>query len=129
MMEAGQLNALRDELRQFVAERDWEQFHSPKNVATALAVEAAELLEPFQWLTQDQSRALPPEKLQAVGDEIADVLIYLVRLSDLLGLDPMQAAYAKLERNRQKYPAHLVRGKSLKYNEYSQTNPPAHDKE
>ena len=109
---------LKQELRAFVEERDWQQFHSPKNLAMALAIEAAELMEPFQWLTEEQSRSLPDAKLAAVKDELADVFIYLVRLSDQLGVDLLAATREKLEKNRTKYPPEQVRGKALKYNEY-----------
>ena len=110
--------ALRDRLRQFVAERDWDQFHSPKNLAMALSVEAAELVEHFQWLTEAESRRLPPEKLAQVRDEMADVLVYLVRLADKLDVDLLQAAAAKIEKNALKYPAGKVRGSMKKYSDY-----------
>jgi dCTP diphosphatase len=110
--------ALRDKLRKFVAERDWDQFHSPKNLASALSVEAAELLEHFQWLTEEQSKNLPPEKLADVRDEMADVLVYLVRLADKLDVDLLEAATAKMAKNAQKYPAARVRGSMKKYDEY-----------
>ncbi len=97
-------------LRDFVRERDWEPFQSPKNLSMALAVEVSELLEHFQWLTQQESADLPPETLAAVEDEMADVLIYLVRLADRLGVDLMAAAEGKMERNGERYPAELVRG-------------------
>ena len=106
---------LRDALRAFATERDWDQFHSPRNLATALAVEAAELLEPFQWLTDDQSRALPPETRAAVEEELADVLLYLVRLADKLDVDLAAAARAKIVRNGEKYPVEKARGSSRKY--------------
>jgi NTP pyrophosphatase (non-canonical NTP hydrolase) len=109
------LRDLRDELRVFAAERDWDQFHSPRNLATALAVEAAELLEPFQWLTEEQSGALPPETRAAVEEEIADVLLYLVRLADKLEIDLAAAARAKIVRNGEKYPVEKARGSSRKY--------------
>ena len=105
-------------LREFAAERDWDQFHSPKNLAMALSVEASELMEHFQWLTEEQSSALPPEKMQQVREEIGDVLIYLTRLADKLGIDPVAAAFEKLEVNQDKYPADTVRGQSKKYTEY-----------
>ena len=105
-------------LSEFARERDWEQFHSPKNLVMALSVEAAELLEEFQWLTEEQSSHIEPERLARVRDEVGDVLIYLTRLSDRLGIDPLAAAYQKLEKNQGKYPAALVRGKSKKYTEY-----------
>jgi NTP pyrophosphatase (non-canonical NTP hydrolase) len=109
------LRDLRDELRVFAAERDWDQFHSPRNLATALAVEAAELLEPFQWLTEEQSRSLPPEARAAVEEELADVLLYLVRLADKLDVELVAAARAKIVRNAEKYPVEKARGSSRKY--------------
>lgn len=109
------LRELRDSLRVFAAERDWDQFHSPRNLATALAVEAAELLEPFQWLTEEQSRSLPPETRAAVEEELADVLLYLVRLADQLDVDLAAAARAKIVRNGEKYPVDKSRGSSRKY--------------
>jgi dCTP diphosphatase len=109
---------LRNVISQFVSERDWEQFHSPKNLAMALCVEVSEIAEHFQWLTQEQSRNLPPEKLKAVAQEIGDAMIYLVELSDELGVDPIEAATEKVSANSSKYPADLVRGKAAKYTEY-----------
>jgi NTP pyrophosphatase (non-canonical NTP hydrolase) len=109
------LRELREALRAFAAERDWDQFHSPRNLATALAVEAAELLEPFQWLTDEQSRSLPPDARAAVEEELADVLLYLVRLADKLDVDLAAAARAKIVRNGQKYPVEKARGSSRKY--------------
>ncbi len=109
---------LRDAIRAFIEERDWEQFHSPKNLAMALSVEVAEVVEHFQWLTEEQSRKLPPEKLAAVREEIGDVMIYLTELADKLEVDLVEAAKVKLEINERKYPADLVRGKASKYTEY-----------
>jgi NTP pyrophosphatase (non-canonical NTP hydrolase) len=109
------LQDLRDALRAFAAERDWDQFHSPRNLATALAVEAAELLEPFQWLTDEQSRSLPPQARAAVEEELADVLLYLVRLADRLDVDLAAAARAKIAKNGTKYPVDKARGTSRKY--------------
>jgi dCTP diphosphatase len=109
------LETLKLELRQFAAARDWNQFHSPKNLAAALAVEAAELLEPFQWLTEEQSRNLSPEKCEAVRKEIADVLIYLIRLADKLDIDLLQAVRDKIMENAAKYPVEKARGSSTKY--------------
>lgn len=106
---------LRDALRAFAAERDWDPFHSPRNLATALAVEAAELLEPFQWLDDAQARDLPPETRAAVEEEMADVLLYLVRLADKLDVDLEQAARVKMARNAEKYPVEKARGSSHKY--------------
>ncbi|VVS95727.1 nucleotide pyrophosphohydrolase [Desulfoluna spongiiphila] len=105
-------------LRRFAQERDWEQFHSPKNISMALMVEAAELLEHFQWLTQEASSELDTEKLSAVADEIADVQIYLCRLADLLNIDIKDAVERKMKSNEAKYPADKVRGKAKKYTEY-----------
>jgi dCTP diphosphatase len=107
-----------EELERFVAERDWEQFHSPKNLAMALSVEVAEIVEHFQWLTEKQSRELPPEKLVEIGQEIGDVMIYLAELVDKLGIDPAEAATAKIAVNEGKYPVELVKGRADKYTEY-----------
>jgi NTP pyrophosphatase (non-canonical NTP hydrolase) len=112
-----ELEDLRDQLREFAAARDWGQFHSPKNLAMALSAEAGELLEVFQWLTEEQSRNLGPEALAAASDEVADVLLYLVRLGDQLGIDPIAAARRKLVANAAKYPAERARGTSRKYTE------------
>ena len=109
------MEAIRDELRRFAAERDWDQFHSPKNLASALAVEAAELLEPFQWLTEEQSRNLTAAQLNAVKSELADVFIYLVRLSDKLGVNLLEAAADKIRVNGEKYPVEKSKGSSAKY--------------
>jgi NTP pyrophosphatase (non-canonical NTP hydrolase) len=111
------IKSLQAELRGFAAERDWDQFHSPKNLAAALAVEASEILEHFQWLTEEQSRSLTTAKRDEVGDELADVLLYLVRLSDKLGVDLMTAANRKLQKNAAKYPVDKSRGNSTKYTE------------
>jgi NTP pyrophosphatase (non-canonical NTP hydrolase) len=117
MARSTSLGALKEDLREFVAERDWGQFHTPKNLAMALSVEAAELMEHFQWLTTGESEALAPDRLAAVREELADVMIYLVMLADRLGVDPLAAAAEKLKINREKYPAEKARGKAAKYNE------------
>ena len=111
------MEKLRDEMREFARLRDWDQFHSPKNLAMALSVEAAELLEHFQWLTEEQSRRLDTKTQAAVATEIADVLLYLVRLGDQLGIDPVAAAQRKLVANAQKYPVEKSRGNRKKYTE------------
>ena len=98
------LIALRDELRRFAADRDWRRFHTPKNLAMALIVEAAELVEHFQWASAEESCSLSPDKAQQVEDEVADVLIYLVELSDVLGVDLIAAARRKMQKNAVKYP-------------------------
>ncbi|MGH8074942.1 MAG: nucleotide pyrophosphohydrolase [Lysobacter sp.] len=112
---ADELQTLQLALREFAREREWEQFHSPKNLAAALSVESAELLEHFQWLTEEQSRMLAPEKREAVGEELADVLIYLLQLADKLGIDPLEAARRKIRINAEKYPAERARGRIDKY--------------
>jgi NTP pyrophosphatase (non-canonical NTP hydrolase) len=99
------LTSLRDALRDFAAARDWRQFHSPKNLAMAMIVEAAELVEHFQWLTPEQSKTLAADKLAEVRDEVADTLIYLVELADALGIDLIAAARDKMAKNAIKYPA------------------------
>jgi dCTP diphosphatase len=111
------LTQLRDALREFAAERDWDKFHSPKNLASALSVEAAELLERFQWLTEDESRALPSAERARVREEMADVLNYLVRLADKLDVNLLDAAREKIELNAQKYPVEKARGSAKKYSE------------
>ena len=117
-MEVEGLQQLQHRLRAFAQARDWEQFHSPKNLAMALIVEAGELVERFQWLTEDQSARLEGSALEAVRQELADIFIYLVRISDRLGVDLMKAATEKIELNERRYPADKVRGSSKKYDEY-----------
>ena len=112
-----EMEKLRDQMREFARLRDWDQFHSPKNLAMALSVEVAELVENFQWLTEEQSRRLDPKAHAAVRSEIADVLLYLVRLGDQLGIDPVAAAQRKLVENAQKYPVEKSRGNRKKYTE------------
>lgn len=113
-----ELESVRKRLREFAAVRDWDQFHSPKNLSMALSVEASELVECFQWLTEEQSRSLNAEQLAAVTDEIADVQLYLIRLADKVGIDISVAIEQKIKKNEAKYPAEKVRGSSKKYSEY-----------
>ncbi|MBI4666916.1 MAG: nucleotide pyrophosphohydrolase [Nitrospinae bacterium] len=103
------------QLRKFASEREWGKFHSPKNLAMALAVEAAEILEHFQWLTEEESAKLPPNKLAEVKDEIGDTFIYLVNLADKLGVDVKQAAREKIVKNAMKYPVEKARGRAVKH--------------
>lgn len=103
--------------RDFAGERDWEQFHSPKNLAMALSVEVAEIVEILQWLTEEESQSLTAEHRLAMQDEIGDVMNYLVRLSDRLDIEPVQAAMQKIEKNRIKYPVEGVKGTSAKHTE------------
>jgi dCTP diphosphatase len=112
-----ELDRLRDALRAFAAARDWERFHAPKNLAMALSVEAAELLEVFQWMPEADSRNLEPAAREAASEEIADVLLYLIRLSDALDIDPIAAAERKMVANAAKYPVEKARGTSRKYDE------------
>jgi NTP pyrophosphatase (non-canonical NTP hydrolase) len=118
MTDIRDLEELKIRLREFAAERDWEKFHSPKNLAMALIVEAAELVEQFQWLTEAESHQLTIDRLSAVETELADILIYLVRIADKTGVDLLAAATGKLHVNRKKYPANRVRSSAKKYTEY-----------
>lgn len=114
--------AIQQVLREFARDRDWDQFHSPKNLAIALSVEAAELLERFQWLKDDESHRLAesPEDYRAVREEIADVLIYLLRLADLMSIDLEEAVQEKMRKNAEKYPVELAKGNAVKYNRRDQ---------
>ncbi len=117
-MSATSVTDLTQRLRDFAAERDWDQFHSPKNLAMALVAEAGELAAEFQWLTEEQSQAPDPAQLARIRAECADVLNYLLRLSDKLGVDLIAAAHAKIDDNARRYPVEKVRGSSKKYSEY-----------
>jgi dCTP diphosphatase len=109
------MEELRDRIRKFVAERDWEQYHSPKNLAMALSVEVSEIIEHLQWLTEEQSRNLGPDIRRELRDEIADVLIIVIQLSDKLEIDPVDAALKKLDKIAEKYPVDKAKGKAEKY--------------
>ncbi len=111
------MKELSEKIRAFARDRDWEQFHSPKNLAMALSVEVAEVVEHFQWLTQEESRRLDPARLEEIRQEIGDVMIYLVRLADQLGIDPLEAADEKIQINEKKYPVEKSRGLAAKYTE------------
>ena len=112
------LYQLQQRLKEFAVVRDWEQFHSPKNLSTALMVEAAELAEHFQWLTEEQSHNLEEKKHKEVSHEMADIFIYLLRMCEQLDVDIYQVVEEKILINEKKYPAEKVRGSSKKYNEY-----------
>lgn len=112
------LRQLSARLRDFARERDWEQFHSPKNLSMALIAEAAELVEHFQWLSEAQSYQLADEKREAVALELADILIFLLRIAERLDLDPVAAAWRKIEINEARYPADKVRGDARRASEY-----------
>jgi len=111
------LNDLKQRLRNFAEARDWDQFHSPKNLSMALSAEVAEIVEHFQWLTEEQSKNLPKDKLAEVETELADTLIYLIRLADKLDIDLLKAAQNKIEINEQKYPVEKAKGNAKKYTE------------
>jgi NTP pyrophosphatase (non-canonical NTP hydrolase) len=117
-MSADRLQAIQEQIRAFAKDRDWDQFHSPKNLSMALSVEAAELLEHFQWLTEAQSSNLDSVRFAKVRLELADVFIYLLRLADKLDVDLLDAAAEKLALNDKKYPAARVRGDARKYTDY-----------
>lgn len=112
-----QLEELRGIVRQFVAERGWDRHHNPKNLAIAMTLEAAEVLEHFQWLSEAESFELSPEKREMVGHELADVLMGVIRVADLLGIDLAQAFADKMAINRRKYPPDRVAGRAVKYTE------------
>ena len=111
------INKIKLRVRQFAEDRDWEQFHSPKNLSMALSAEAAKIVEHFQWLTEEQRKNLPKEKLEEVETELADTLLYLIQLADKLDIDLIKAAESKIEVNEQKYPVDKARGNAKKYTE------------
>jgi dCTP diphosphatase len=115
---ADSLLVLRTRINQFVAERDWAQFHTPKNLAMAMIVEAAELVEHFQWDTPQESQQLSVEKREAVSHELADTFVYLLRLAEVLDVDLIDAAHKKIDLNAQKYPIEKARGSNAKYTQY-----------
>jgi dCTP diphosphatase len=117
MSASAELESIRDRLRAFAVARDWDQFHSPRNLAAALTVEASELLEVFQWLTDDQSQRLTQEALSRTKEEMADVFLYLVRLADKLDVDLLQVAAEKIQLNERKYPVDKARGNARKYSD------------
>lgn len=116
-MSDDRLEDLRRRLAAFATARDWDQFHSPKNLAMALAAEAGELLEHFQWLSESQSETLDAARRDAVALELADVLLYLVRLADKLDIDLVAAAHRKIGLNELKYPSDKARGNARKYDQ------------
>lgn len=114
-----ELDIIHAKLAAFADARDWHQFHSPKNLAMALSVEVAELMEHFQWLTEAQSNTLPADAIQAVSEEIADVQMYLLLLSQQLNIDVVDAVHKKMQKNEIKYPVDQVKGKAHKYSAYT----------
>ncbi len=117
-LSADSLENLRRRLADFAARRDWDQFHSPKNLSMALIAEAAELVEHFQWLTGEESSRLSPDKHKEVSYELADILIYLIRLADKLEVDLIAVAGEKTHLNEQRYPVDKVRGKANRASDY-----------
>lgn len=117
-MSATGIKQLQQRIRDFADARDWDQFHSPKNLSMALIAEAAELVEHFQWLTEEQSRELPEKTLAEVKHEMADIFVYLLRLADKLDVDLFEVAEHKIQLNEEKYPADMVRGSAKKYTDY-----------
>ncbi len=115
---ADSLDDLRTHINAFVTERDWAQFHTPKNLAMAMIVEAAELVEQFQWDTPQESQQLSPEKREAVAHELADTFVYLLRIAEVLEIDLIDAANKKIALNAQKYPVEKVKGSNAKYTQY-----------
>jgi len=113
-----ELDKLIKRIRGFNKERDWEQFHSPKNLAMALVVEVSEIAEHFQWLKENESRNLSAEKVAEIEEEIGDVMLFLLNLCNELGIDAVKAAEEKLEKNREKYPVEKAKGNARKYSEY-----------
>lgn len=116
-----ELNELLNKLLDFYKKRDWEKFHSPKNIAMDLAAEVGEIVEPFRWLTEEQSYQLDEKTLNEISDEIGDVFKIILYLSYKLGIDPIKATYQKIEKMEQKYPADVCHGKSLKYTAYTKS--------
>jgi NTP pyrophosphatase (non-canonical NTP hydrolase) len=117
-MNDDSLEQLRQRIAAFATARDWDQFHSPKNLSMALIAEAAELVEHFQWLTEEESQRLPPERLEQVSEELADILIYLVRTADRLDLDLVDAARRKMLKNEARYPVEKAKGNARRASEY-----------
>lgn len=112
------LEQLKEQMAAFVAEREWDQFHTPKNISMSIAIEAAELMEHFQWLTVEQSKSLDPDLLDAIGEELADIVIYSLSMANTLKLDLAETVLKKMSKNSRKYPVEQVRGKAHKYTWY-----------
>ncbi len=115
---ADSLDALTARVNNFVTERDWAQFHSPKNLAMAMIVEAGEVVEHFQWMTEQQSRHLDEQTKEQVGQELSDTFVYLLRIAEVCGIDLIEAANKKIDLNAQKYPVEKCKGSNAKYTSY-----------
>lgn len=118
MLTEDSLESLRQRLAKFASDRDWDQFHSPKNLSMALIAETAELIEHFQWLSEEDSNNLPPEKKQEVAMELADIFIFLIRIADRLGIDLADSAWQKIEINEGRYPVEKAKGSARRASEY-----------
>jgi dCTP diphosphatase len=118
MSDVINVDELKKNIEAFAKVRDWEQFHTPKNLACALNVEASELLEVFQWMSVDEQKNISDEKKEAVAEELSDILTYAIRLAGVLDINLSRSIEKKIEKNAKKYPAELVRGSSKKYDEY-----------
>jgi len=116
-MATDEIQRLQEAIHKFARDRDWEQFHTPKNLAMAMSVEAAEVVEIFQWLTDEQSKSLSTDKVAALADELADTYIFLIKIAAHYGIDINQAAFDKIKKNELKYPVAKSRGNSKKYTE------------
>jgi len=110
------LDKIKNIIREFAKQRDWDKFHTPKNLSMALSVEASELVEIFQWLSQEESKNIDSNEIQNVKDEVADILIYLIRIADKLNIDLEKAVLEKIDKNNEKYPIDLSKGNAVKYN-------------
>ncbi len=110
------LDKIKNIIREFAKHRDWDKFHTPKNLSMALSVEASELVEIFQWLSQEESKNIDSNEIQNVKDEVADILIYLIRIADKLNIDLEKAVLEKIDKNNEKYPIDLSKGNAVKYN-------------
>ena len=110
------LDKIKNIIREFAKQRDWDKFHTPKNLSMALSVEASELVEIFQWLSQEESKDIDSNEIQNVKDEVADILIYLIRIADKLNIDLEKAVLEKIDKNNEKYPIDLSKGNAVKYN-------------
>ncbi len=114
------MEQLKERMADFVRERDWEQYHTPKNLSMSIAIEAAELMEHFQWLTVEESQNLQPEALTDIGEELADIVIYSLSMAKALNLDLAETVSKKMDKNILKYPTDKVRGKAHKYTWYQE---------
>ena len=117
-MTPDSIDQLRARVNQFVEERDWMQFHSPKNLSMAMIVEAGEVVEHFQWITEADSKNLDAEKKEQVGEELSDTFVYLLRIAEVCGIDLIDAANKKIDLNAKKYPVEKAKGSNAKYTEY-----------